>query len=259
MKAIILLPAILLSSLAYSQDSTVIHQPEFSIKNILKETKEKERRIKSLILPGAMITYGFVTLGNNGLKNINVELKDELWTEHPHRLQHIDTYLQFAPAISVFGLNALGVHGKNNLRDRSLIYLLSNIILNTTVYSVKKISHQLRPDNSNYNSFPSGHTAEAFASAEFMRQEYKDISPWYGVAGYTMAIATGYLRMYNNKHWFGDVVAGAGVGILSTKLAYWIYPSIERKLFHNKPINTMVMPFYHDHSAGLSLNYHFRH
>ena len=214
---------------------------------------------KPMLIPAAMITYGFVTLGNNGLKNINVELKDELWTEHPHRLQHIDTYLQFAPAISVFGLNALGVHGKNNLRDRSLIYLLSNIILNTTVYSVKKISHQLRPDNSNYNSFPSGHTAEAFASAEFMRQEYKDISPWYGVAGYAMATATGFLRMYNNKHWFGDVVAGAGFGILSTKVAYWIYPAIKRKFFKDKPVNTMIMPYYQNGSGGLSFIHHFHY
>ena len=41
----------------------------------------------------------------------------------------------------------------------------------------------------------------------------------------------GFLRMYNNKHWLSDVVAGAGIGIMSTKIAYWIYPVIKRKLF----------------------------
>ena len=99
---------------------------------------------------------------------------------------------------------------------------MSNILLTTTVFSVKKLTRQLRPDGSGYTSFPSGHTAEAFASAEFMRQEYKDVSPWYGIAGYAVATTTGILRLYNNKHWVRDVVAGAGFGILSTKLAYWI-------------------------------------
>ncbi|MBC7868474.1 MAG: phosphatase PAP2 family protein, partial [Gloeobacteraceae cyanobacterium ES-bin-316] len=134
-----------------------------------------------------------------------------------------------------------------------------NMMLTTTIFSVKKISQQLRPDGSNYFSFPSGHTAEAFASAEFLYQEYKNVSPWYGVAGYAMAATTGYLRMYNNKHWLGDVMAGAGIGILSTKVAYWIYPTIKRKLFKNKSMNTMIMPWYQSGIGGISLIYSFNH
>ena len=42
-----------------------------------------------------------------------------------------------------------------------------------------------------------------------------------------MVAATGYMRMYNNKHWFSDVVAGAGIGIVSTKIAYWIYSALQ--------------------------------
>ncbi|PIH02800.1 hypothetical protein CS542_03390 [Pedobacter sp. IW39] len=49
-------------------------------------------------------------------------------------------------------------------------------------------------------SFPSGHTANAFA-AEFLNQEYRDVSPWIGYAVYTVATASRVLRMYNNKHW----------------------------------------------------------
>ena len=79
-----------------------------------------------------------------------------------------------------------------------------------------------------------------------MREEYKDVSPWYGTAGYALATTTGILRMYNNRHWLRDVVAGAGFGILSTKAAYWIYPAIKRMLFKNnsRPANTMIMPYY---------------
>lgn len=49
-----------------------------------------------------------------------------------------------------------------------MIYLMSNIILNVRVSSVKKISHEMGPNGSDYLSFPSGHTAEAFALAAFL-------------------------------------------------------------------------------------------
>jgi hypothetical protein len=225
--------------------------------NLDNPVNKKTIPVKSLILPGAMITYGFISIGNNNLKNVNKEFQEDIWIDKPHQSKHYDNYLMFAPALSVYGLNMAGIKGKNNLRDRTMIYLLSSIIQNATVFSIKKLSRQLRPDSSGYNSFPSGHTATAFASAEFLYQEYKDVSLWYGVAGYTMAAATGYLRMYNNKHWFSDVIAGAGVGIVSTKLAYWIYPSIKRKLFKNKPMNALIIPYYQKGGGGIALVYNF--
>ena len=218
---------------------------------------KKHFTLKSLLIPGAMIAYGFTSLGNDGLKNLNQELKEDVWTDRPHQLIHIDNWLLITPALSLYGLNAIGIKGKNNFRDRTMILLLSNIILNTTVFTVKKISHQLRPDGSNYYSFPSGHAAVAFASAEFLYQEYKDVSPWYGVAGYAMATTTGYLRIYNNKHWFSDVVTGAGLGIVSSKIAYWLYPKIKKKLFSNKPSGTIIMPGYQNNSFGIILMHQF--
>ncbi len=212
---------------------------------------------KSLVIPAMMMAYGFTALENDGLKNFNAELKDEVYAESPHKKNPIDNYLQFAPAAAVYGLNAIGIKGKHNFRDRSMIYVMSNIILTGTVYSLKKITAVQRPDGSAYTSFPSGHTAEAFASAEFMRMEYKDVSPWYGIAGYAMAATTGYLRMYNNKHWLSDVVAGAGVGIASTKLAYWLYPKIQHKLFKDKLPNTVVMPTYQNGSFGVGMVHNF--
>ena len=239
-------------SLVTRRDTIMLQSP-FSINDALIKQNDRKKAMKSLLIPGAMITYGFITLGNNGLKNINTEIKEDIWLDNPHKPTHIDNYLMFLPAASVYGLNAIGVHGKNNFKDRTMIFLLSNIIVNATVFSVKKVTHQLRPDGSDYFSFPSGHTAQAFAAAEFIRQEYKDVSPWYGITGYTMAAATGYLRLYNNKHWFNDVVAGAGFGILSTKVAYWIYPAIKRKFFKDNPANMLVIPFYGNGVAGLSL------
>lgn len=212
---------------------------------------------KSLMLPAVLVAYGFVSLNSDGLADINEKVKEEVYTERSPKKVSIDNYLMFVPAAAVYGLNAMGIKGKNNFRDRSMLYGMSQLIMSATVFSVKKISTETRPDGSDRLSFPSGHTASAFAAAEFMRQEYKDVSPWYGIAGYAVAATTGYLRISNNKHWAGDVIAGAGVGIISTKLAYWIYPAIKKKLFKDKDVHTVVMPTYQNGAVGLGLVHHF--
>jgi hypothetical protein len=213
---------------------------------------------KSFIVPAAMVAYGVFSLQNNGLSAVNDKVKEEVYMERSSKkTTPIDNILPFIPVAAVYGLNAMGIEGKNNFRDRTMILGLSGLIMGGTVFVVKSFSGETRPDGSDQYSFPSGHTAAAFATAEFMRQEYKDVSPWYGVGAYAMAAATGYLRMYNNKHWAGDVVAGAGIGIMSTRLAYWIYPVIKRSLFKDKPMNTVVMPTYQNGSFGFGLVHRF--
>ena len=127
-----------------------------------------------------------------------------------------------------------------------------------TVNIVKNTGNIERPDGSSNNSFPSGHTATAFMGAEFLYQEYKDVSIWYGISGYIVAAGTGYFRMYNNRHWLSDVAAGAGIGILSTKIAYWIHPLIKRSIFKDKEsTNGIVMPFYNGKEFGLGMSITF--
>lgn len=208
--------------------------------------------VKSFIIPAALITYGAITTGSNGPNSINGKLQEVIGTENPQGTKNLDNILMFAPGVSVYALNALGVKGTNNFRDRTMIYLMSGILTNALVYPIKSLTNKERPNGKRY-SFPSGHTAIAFASAEFMRMEYKDRSPLYGLAGYMMATATGYLRMYNNKHWFSDVVAGAGIGIASTQLSYWLYPKIKKIFFKDKSSTTIFMPSYQQGAFGLSL------
>ena len=212
---------------------------------------------KSFLLPASLVAYGVVSLHAKPLKHINEKIKEEVFTEPAPRAIHVDNYLQYATGLSVFALNVAGVHGKSNLRDRAMIYAMSNIIMSSSTFIIKRVAAEQRPDGSNNFSFPSGHTANAFAGAEFLRQEYKDISPWYGIAGYAAAAATGYLRISNNKHWMGDVAAGAGIGIMSTKLAYWLYPAIKRSLFKDREVTTMVAPAYQDGVFSLGMVHHF--
>jgi membrane-associated phospholipid phosphatase len=207
--------------------------------------------VGSFVLPAVMVAYGFTAIHVSGLQHVNSKIKEEIWAEGPQRPIHADNYLMFVPALAVYGLNAAGIQGAHNFKDRTILLLMSQLFTNAAVFSLKGSTHVLRPDGSDYQSFPSGHTAEAFANAEFLRMEYKDVSPWYGIAGYAVATTTGILRMYNNKHWFNDVVAGAGFGIAGTRLAYWLYPKIQHAL-GSKSTGTLLMPTYQNGSFGLS-------
>lgn len=191
------------------------------------------------------------SLSVNGLKQLNFSTRDEINEHQPDHIR-LDNYTQFAPAAMVYGLNALGVEGKHNLRDRTIIYGTSVLITSAIVVPLKHIVKEERPDQSNNLSFPSGHTAIAFASAQFMFREYKDTNFLLGISGYSFAVFTGVYRMMNDKHWFGDVVGGAGFGILSTELAYWLYPKINHFFGgKNKNSATLVMPYYQNKSVGI--------
>jgi len=122
-----------------------------------------------------------------------------------------------------------------------------------SVNYLKGATNKLRPSGANSRSFPSGHTATAFVGAEFMRQEFSESSPWYGYVGYSMATATGALRMMNDQHWLSDVLAGAGVGIISTRLTYLAYPWIKKKLIRNKEPNFIAVPVVQGNIVGFSL------
>lgn len=184
-------------------------------------------KLRHLILPTALIGTGLVALESDWLKYQNREIRDELQENIDHKVT-LDDFTQYAPMVSVYALNLFGVKGRHNLRDRTLILATASLFMATTVNALKYTTRVRRPDGSAFNSFPSGHTATAFMGAEFLRREFREVSPWIGVAGYAVATATGYFRIHNNRHWLTDVVAGAGIGILSTQAAYWIYPWMTR-------------------------------
>lgn len=147
-----------------------------------------------------------------------------------HFRTHVDDYLQYGPAVAWAGLSLSGVKGRSKPLDRALIGLLAYGISTATVLGLKHSTHELRPDESNYLSFPSGHTANAFTGASLLDREFSGVSPWIPIGGYAMSTATGILRMTNDKHWISDVLIGAGIGLLSTELAYRVYPWLKSKL-----------------------------
>jgi membrane-associated phospholipid phosphatase len=139
---------------------------------------------------------------------------------NPHFHTSVDNYLQYAPIAVVYGLNLAGVGGKNDLTNRTLLLIKSELVMTALVQPLKYGTQVLRPDGSNRHSFPSGHTAEAFTAATFLHKEFGHRSVWYSIGAYSAATAVGAMRVMNNKHWITDVLTGAGIGILSTELVY---------------------------------------
>ena len=60
-------------------------------------------------------------------------------------------------------------------------------------------------------SFPSGHTAEAFTVAASIAENYH--RPWISALSYSVAGLVGYARMEHDDHWLSDVTAGAFIGV----------------------------------------------
>lgn len=233
-------------------DSITSYQPKKDSVD-LSEKKDFSLNYKNFIIPTALVGYGVASLTVKDMKQLNFSTRDEINEHKPDHIR-LDNYTQFAPAILVYGLNAAGIKGKHNFKDRSIIYGTSILITSAVTIPLKHILKEERPDQSNLLSFPSGHTAVAFASAHFMYKEYKDTNFILSISGYSFATFTGIYRMFNDKHWFGDVMAGAGFGIISTELAYWLYPTISKLISgKNSTSSTMVMPFYQNKMVGIGL------
>lgn len=211
---------------------------------------------QKLVIPSALVLFGVVGLESHSVKKLNMEVREEL-TENIDDKFTVDDFSQYVPFSAVYALNAMGIDGKHNFRERTVVLGTAYLIMGTTVTLIKHTGNVMRPDGSSNNSFPSGHTATAFMGAEFLYQEYKDKSVWYGIAGYAVAAGTGFFRMYNNRHWLTDISAGAGIGILSVKIAYFLQPYITNMLFgsngKDSDLSVAALPFYNGKQAGLGV------
>lgn len=196
---------------------------------------------KVIIAPVILIGSGlYATTDNDFLANF--EFREER-NEHLSKFRtHADNYFQFAPIAVALGMKALGVESRNNWVKSISLLVKSEVLMGTLVYAGKKLTAVPRPDTGTQNSFPSGHTAQAFMAATYLHKEFGKGRPWLTIGGYTLASGVGLLRVMNDRHWVSDVLAGAGVGILSTNLAYLTQKKHSKVKNHNSSLSSFYLP-----------------
>lgn len=182
-------------------------------------------RWNQIVVPGVLITAGSV--GVSCFKGLKESIRHHFADLRKDHYLKFDDYIQYLPVAAYLGLGFTRLPSRGDHIDRVMAgvtaYAMMAIVVNVTKYCVR----EMRPDGSRRNSFPSGHSATVFTGAELMRLEYGN---YIGIAGYAVACTVGFMRMYNDRHWLNDVLAGAGIGILAARAAYWLLPW-ERKLF----------------------------
>jgi hypothetical protein len=234
--------------------------PQEKTDSIKTQMQDEETKFspKQLILPVSLITVGALGLGENHVKAINEDIKKEVAGFRSGYIK-IDDYIQYLPVVSVYGLNIAGVKPKHDYIDRTLIVAASYLSMGIMVNGLKYTIRSPRPDSHANNSFPSGHTATAFMGAELVRLEYWDASPWYGIAAYSLATSVGLMRIYNERHWATDILAGAGAGILSARIGYWLLPFNRRLIGRGKAASSrfVIAPYYMKRQGGIGLSYQF--
>lgn len=146
---------------------------------------------------------------------------------------HVDDYIQYIPLATQLAMGLGGVKGQSKSRWQVLATdAMAAAMMAAVVNGCKYTLDRTRP-NGGHGSFPSGHTAMAFMGATLLAHEYGHKSVWFPIAGYTVATATGVLRVMNNRHYASDVLVGAAIGIATAELAYWATDAMfnNRKLF----------------------------
>jgi hypothetical protein len=141
------------------------------------------------------------------------------------RLSYYGSYLgEGYVGVGLFAtIGVVGLFDRDHRAQRTCIEGLEAVLATgVTTRILKLVVREPRPSDAatvsifspnwhHADSFPSGHTAVAFASATVLSGEYPVLAPLF----FSLATYTGIARVQQNSHWVSDVVAGAAIGWLS--------------------------------------------
>jgi hypothetical protein len=140
------------------------------------------------------------------------------------------------------GLFITGLIEKDKTLKENALFITESIVISSVItWSLKKTVGRDRPSvndpaftavlDLHNNSFPSGHTSEAFSMATSLSMKYHK---WYVVVpAFAYAGLSGYSRLYLGVHYPTDVLAGALVGsgsaLIAGKLNQWLHRDKKKK------------------------------
>lgn len=245
-------------TLAYVVEETLLDSRLIEIDSLSPQTftptdyTEPECRFRpvQLIAPAVLLTAGAIGVKNPWCNKIKTKVFNQMGRWRNGNYMHFDDYVQYLPIAAYLSMGAMGVKSKHNFRDRVIAGATAYVCMVAISQGVKYTVREKRPDSNARNSFPSGHTSEVFTGAELVRSEYP---LGVGIGAYTVATGIAFMRLYNNRHWLNDVIAGAGVGILSGRVGYWMLPVWRRWLKLTPGITAVAMPSYNPETRTVGL------
>ena len=217
------------------------------------QTYSTRFRIEQLVAPVALVGIGALGVGENSpMRGINLAIKDGLYEASKGVKLRFDDYVQYVPVAFYLTLDFMGLEAKHSFGERVAVAAVTYISVTALSQGIKYIVREPRPYSGTRNSFPSGHTMTVFAGAELVRSEYG----WgVGMGAYALAATVGFMRLYNGRHWFNDVLAGAGFGILSARIGSWMLP-LNRHIFKipRKGQAMVASPIYHADTRAVGIS-----
>lgn len=211
-------------------------------------------KAKQLILPASLLAVGALGTAIDGWEDFHIISRKE-----SVKKIRIDDYMEWGMFGWVFVCDVFAKE-KHNFVDQIFLLTLAEGLNAGMIHGLKNAIDETRPDGAPY-SFPSGHTANAFLGAHLAYKEFRDSSPVLAYTGYAMAAFVGASRVYNNRHWVSDVLAGAGIGVLSVELSYLIYfpirNAIARQVNAKAAKNLVIAPSVSPYGGGLYLSLKF--
>lgn len=105
------------------------------------------------------------------------------------------------------------------------------------------------------DSFPSGHTAQAFTVASVISAHYQD-QPWVSIVSYGAAAAVGWARVQQGRHFASEVAAGAVIGTFVGRTVVRSNRR-EREKVGAGPERVRLLPFHDGATSGLAVSWDF--
>lgn len=218
-----------------------------------KKSVESHLKYKRFIIPAGLVAAGSLlkipSIEDNLQKN-----QKKIFGENFHT--RVDDYTQYLPVVGIFSGHILGFKSEHTYTEMAANVAVSSLITGGIVTIAKNGFSAIRPDNSAQNSFPSGHSALAFNLATIQFLEYRNSNIWYASSGLLIATATALMRVANNRHWTGDILAGSGIGMAVAIIIDYMNPLLKlnfMKKLSSKELSLIGYPVMEKNSYGIGV------
>src|SRR5476651_2575298 len=112
-----------------------------TIKKDLLTAPDTVKRLHSkswtFIPPAVLIGYGVLSFNVQPVRNVDYYINHEIARSDPDFHSKAESFFQFAPVAIVYGLNLVGVEGKNRFIDRTALLGLSQGLLSISATIAK--------------------------------------------------------------------------------------------------------------------------